>query len=208
MTDLASRIVRYMQAKEYQIFTLPLTYNIVYLEGCNADGTLNSDAPNWFNDRRLVLSAEGNRPKILGNWEATTEPGNHYTQHPMNPAGAALIAFGQYAAWRVGIHGRSEPHEALIQALAVTVHRDLNKDFLRTGDRTAEGLYGINQHWGYDRSFNNINNASAGCLVGRSRQGHREFMTLIKSDRRYITNRNFIFTTTVIASDDLVKMQP
>ena len=30
--------------------------NIVYLEGVNADGSLNNDAPNVFNDVRIVFS--------------------------------------------------------------------------------------------------------------------------------------------------------
>lgn len=206
--NLASRIVAYMQAKQYQVFTGAFNYNIVYVEGMNADGSLNPDAPNCFNDRRIVLEVIGGIPKIVGNWEATSEPGIHYTQRPMNSGGAARIAFGQYCAWRVGIHGRSEPHESLIQVQPIPVHRDLNKDFKRTGDRVVTGLYGINQHWGYDLPFNNIANASAGCLVGRTRAGHREFMALLKCDRRYAANRQFIFTATVIAGDELIKRIP
>jgi hypothetical protein len=52
---------------------------------------------------------------------------------------------------------------------------------------------------------NIIANASAGCLLGRTREGHREFMQLIKGDSRYQRDRSFIFTTTVIAGDDLFK---
>jgi hypothetical protein len=123
----------------------------------------------------------------------------------MNRAGAARIAFGQYKAWKVGTHGNSQPHEALVQVSPVLVHRDLNKDFIRTRDRVFEGLFGINQHHGYDLLLTNIGQASAGCLVGRTRKGHREFMSLVKSDRRYQKNRNYTFITTIIAGDDLVK---
>jgi hypothetical protein len=123
----------------------------------------------------------------------------------MNRLGAARIAFGQYKAWKVGTHGNSQPHEALVQVAPCIVHRDLDKNFIRTGDRTFEGLFGINQHWGYDLPESNIGQASAGCLVGRTRKGHREFMSLVKSDRRYRENKNFIFPTAVIAGDDLVK---
>ncbi|NJP19103.1 MAG: hypothetical protein HC763_09195 [Hydrococcus sp. CRU_1_1] len=41
--------------------------------------------------------------------------------------------------------------------------------------------------------------------MGRTRKGHREFMSLVKSDRRYQENRNYTFITTIIAGDDLVK---
>jgi hypothetical protein len=205
MNDLAARIIRYMHALSYRVAVGSKNYNIVYVEGMNVDGTLNPDAPNCFNDRRLVIQVLNDQPTIIGNWEGTTEPGNHYTLHPINAFGAARIAFGQYTAWQVGMHGKGDRHEALVQVCNVKVHRDLNKDMQRTGDRTDTGLFGINQHWGYDLPLNNIANASAGCLLGRTRSGHREFMQLIKGDFRYQRDRSFIFTTTVIAGDDLVK---
>lgn len=42
-------------------------------------------------------------------------------------------------------------------------------------------------------------------LVGRTRAGHREFMGIVKSDRRYREDKNYIFRTTIIAGDDLLK---
>lgn len=206
MSNLADQIIKYMFKKSLAVSTGSRAYNIVYIEGMSIDGTLNSDLPNLFNDRRLVIQVLDGKPTIIGNWEATTEPGGHYTYRPMNPHGAARIAFGQYAAWCVGMHGSGDRHEALVQVAPVKVHRDFNKDFKRTGDRIDVGLFGINQHWGYDLPINNIANSSAGCLVGRTRAGHRSFMQLIKGDRRYQSNRNYIFTTTIIAGDDLLKV--
>lgn len=208
MSDLANRIINYMRAKNYKIFTGVGEYNIVYLEGCNVDGSLNADTPNYFNDRRLLIQFLEGKPQIIGNWEATTEPGSTYTYKPIQAAGCARIAFGQYTAWRVGMHGLHDRHEGLVQVGSVTVCRDFNQDFKRTGDRLYTGLFGVNQHWGYDLPVNNVANSSAGCLVGRTRQGHREFMRLIKSDRRYQRDHSFVFTTTVLAGDDLVKCCP
>lgn len=202
-SDLASRIVRYMQAQGYKIFHGSKYLNIVYVEGMNGDGTLNKDEPNKFNDRRMVIQVSGGIPSIVGSWEGTTEPGSFYTYHPMNAAGAARVKFGQYRAWQVGIHGNAEPHEALIQVTPISVYRDLNKDFSRIGDTVATGCFGINQHWGYDMNANNVHNASAGCLLGRSREGHREFMKIIKSDRRYQANSAYTFYTAIIAGDQL-----
>jgi hypothetical protein len=68
----------------------------------------------------------------------------------MNPKGAARIKFGQYTAWQVGLHGYSNPHESLVQVEEVAVHRDYNRDLKRTGDLVEWGLFGINQHWGFD----------------------------------------------------------
>ena len=207
MNNLATRTYDYLSSKNFSVVVGKGHYNIIYVEGMNANGTVNSDAPNCFNDRRLVLEIIGGVPQIIGNWEATTEPGIHYTYKPMNPLGAARIKFGQYTSWRVGLHGKDR-HEALVQVADVSVHRDFNKDFCRTGDRITTGLYGINQHWGYDLPLNNISTASAGCLVGRSRGGHREFMNLVKQDVRYKEDRSFIFTTTIIPGDDLAKLFP
>jgi GH24 family phage-related lysozyme (muramidase) len=206
--DLAARIVTYMRGKGYQVFTAPGERNIVYVEGMNPDGSLNDDPPNQFNDLRLVIDCVEGRPRILGRWEATTEPGRHYTNNPMNPRGAARIRFGQYRAWQVGQHGVSNPHEALVQAAPVTVHRDANRDFQRPGDEEHTGLFGINQHWGYDLPRNDIGEASAGCLVGRTREGHREFMRLVKQDPRFQARPAFLFSTTVIAGDDLMRTVP
>ncbi|HEY9829876.1 MAG TPA: peptidoglycan-binding domain-containing protein [Stenomitos sp.] len=204
--DLASRIVKYMQLKKYEIFQGIGEYNIVYIEGMNADGTLNNDPPNYFNDRRLVIQIVDGVPAIVGNWQATTEPGYRYTERPMNPEGAARIKFGQYKAWQVGIHGTADRHEALIQTGGtVTVYRDLNKDYQRVGDKEDTGYFAINQHWGYDLPSNNVYYASAGCLVGRLREGHREFMSLIKKDRRFQLNNRYIFYATVIYGQDLMK---
>jgi hypothetical protein len=123
----------------------------------------------------------------------------------MNNLGAARIAFGQYKAWEVGTHygGGSEPHEALVQASPISVYRDKNKDFIRTGDKLYTGDFEINQHYGFDYPYNDISYAGAGCLVGRTRQGHREFMALIKQDKRYQLNNRYKFLTTVIPGDDL-----
>lgn len=204
--DLASRIVKYMKAKGYYISQGINKFNIVYVEGMSADGSLNTDSPNYFNDRRIVIQIADGVPAIIGNWEGTTEPGYLYTESPMTSKGAARIKFGQYKAWSVGIHygGGSEPHQALVQDVSITVHRDLNKDGMRTGDRTETGLFDINQHWGYDLPYNDVYYASAGCLVGRTRDGHVDFMTLIKKDRRYQLNKNYLFYTTAIPGDELM----
>lgn len=203
--NLEARIINYMLGKFYQISTGPQKYNIVYVEGMDADGTVNLDKPNQFNDRRMVIEISNKVPELKGNWEATTEPGTHYTINPMNNLGAARIAFGQYKAWRVGTHfgGGAEPHEALVQVSPVAVYRDKNKDFLRKGDNINTGLFDINQHHGFDLPSNNIGFAGAGCLVGRTRKAHREFMQLIKQDKRYQLNEQFKFLTTVIPGDKL-----
>jgi hypothetical protein len=207
-TDLVSRIIKYMQLRGLWFARLPGFLNICYVEGVNKDGSLNANELNKFNDRRIVFTIEGGRPKALLNVEATTEPGRTFTLNPINPQGAARIAFGQYKAWRVGVH-RPKPtssgHEALVQVSEITVHRDLNKDGKREGDKIDVGSgFGINQHSGHNANVNDIGRTSAGCLVGRSHEEHREFMRLIKTDPRFrLASKGYTYITTVIAGDDL-----
>lgn len=196
VTDITS----YMEKKGYRLFKGQGEVNIVYLEGVNPDLTLNDDRPNWFNDLRLIIRYEGRQPQIVGKWAATTEPGYHYTNNPMNVKGAARIQFGQYQAWKVGTH---RDHEALVQVSPVTVCRDRNRDMVRKGDELDTGLFAINQHWGYDNPESNIGRASAGCLVGRTKSGHKEFMSIVKSDPRFRSNKNFVFHSAILAGDDI-----
>src|SRR5262249_9955618 len=150
---------------------------------------------------RLGASAPaGTRvPKLLGKWEATTEPGRYWTEHPMNPNGAARIAFGQYTAWQVGYHHNDPTQEARVRSGGrVRVCRDGNRDYRRDGDARDAGFFGINQHHGYDLPKDDLGRSSAGCLVGRTIAGHRAFIQLVKSDVRYRADHRFVFTATVL----------
>lgn len=199
-----SKAVAYMQAKGHWICRHPECFNTFYLEGVDPDGKPNDDAVNVFNDLRIVfkITSDGT-PKLVECWDATTEPGIYWTQNPMSPKGAARIAFGQYKSWIVGTHlaGSSSAHEALVQVEPVTVHRDLNRDYKRTNDSLDTGLFGINQHWGYDAPKNDLGRTSAGCLVGRSKDGHREFMQIMKSDPRYRANAAYRFMAAILPGD-------
>ncbi len=199
--DIASKIISFMLKQNYFISRGPYRYNVVYLEGANADGTLNNDTFNEWNDVRLVIEIPEDTPKIVGNWLATTEPGATYTFNPMNPGGAFRIAFGQYRAWTFGLHGRTQ-YPALVQCGEISGYRDKNKDGKRTADSLVTGNnFGVNQHHGWDMQV--IDNASAGCLVGKSIEGHQDFMEILRGDRRYQVNSNYVFYTTIIPADQL-----
>ena len=199
------RIIAAMQRNRQFVCRHPDCWNIVYVEGMNPDGTLNEDRPNAFNDLRVLFRIDDTGLPEFHCWEATTEPGDQFTFAPQNPAGAARIAFRQFKSWSVGLHParRSPKHEALVQTKPVTVHRDFDKNHMRTGDRLDRGLFGINQHWGYDLPVDDIRNASAGCLVGRSTAGHREFMALLKKDARYRASKGYRFVAAILAGDRL-----
>jgi hypothetical protein len=206
---LAGRIAAAMTREGHWLNRHPDCVNIVYIEGMDADGTVNSDAPNEFNDLRLLLKVtRAGNPQIVDAWEATSEPGRHFTSiAKIDPRGAARIAFGQYKAWSVGVHmrGRKSAHEALVQSADIRVHRDLNEDFERDGDAVFTGLFGINQHWGFDLPKKDIGNASAGCLVGRTKAGHRAFMAVVKEDPRFQASSGYKFMTAVLPA---AKIEP
>lgn len=202
--DLAAKIVASLQKKGYSIDKESDQINIIYIDGLNIDGTVNPNKPNQFNDVRMIIRYVNGKPTIAGAWEATTETGAKYTNNPINPKGAARIKHGQYSAWQVGIHRAGSPggHEALVQTGGqVVVYRDKNRDFSREGDEEDRGYFGINQHHGYNLSKDDVKGASAGCLVGRTINGHKEFMNMVKSDPRYVQNSKHIFKTTVVPAN-------
>lgn len=195
MIDLATskKVLDYCKSKNYPIGN----FNIVYIEGLTINGQLNGDEPNQFNDVRAVFDST----RCLDCWQATCEPGSWYTDYPMNPAGAFRIAFGFHdRAWKIGIHGNSEPHEALIQVGEVRGFRDANRDMIRTGDREVSGYFGINQHWGYDMPASDIGQASAGCLVGRSRFDHQQFMEYCRNSGQRL------FGTIVLPANEVFRL--
>jgi hypothetical protein len=204
--DFASCIIAAMLRRGYWIGRHPSYLNIVYVEGCDTSGNPNANAPNTFNDiRALVRIDETGTPLLDGLWEGTTEPGRYWVQNPMDPKGAARIRFGQYKAWALGIHHAGSPgaHEALVQVREVSVYRDLDRNYQREGDRLYTGLFGINQHWGYDLPPGDLGRSSAGCLVGRTKDGHREFMRAVKKDQRLKLNSAYTFISAVMPASAL-----
>jgi hypothetical protein len=200
--ELTRRLLDGMSLRGFWLARQPGCVNILYVEGVTPDGTPNDNRSNEFNDSRFVLKVEnGGRLTIAGAWEATTEPGRQYTEHPESPLGAARISFGQFKAWCVGNHRNDRNHEALVQASPITVYRDRNKDYRREGDQPQTGNFGINQHHGFNYGIDDIRNASAGCLVGRLKAGHREFMAIVKSDPRYGVSRGYRYMTAIMSLD-------
>lgn len=201
---LADKIIYYMKREGYQVFTGKGNYNIIYIEGMNLDEIPNDNKPDEFNDLRLVIEVINDQPRIVNKWEATTEPGIYYTENPQDFRGAFRIQVGQYTAWQLNYHWGSggDVQEALIQVKPISGYRDYYQSYKRDGD-VYTGLYDINQHHANNSSFDNIGLYGAGCLVGRTKAGHEEFLEILKSDIRYQKNPNFVFTTTVILANSL-----
>lgn len=210
-TLLAKRVLRYMARKNYWITRAPDQLNIVYVEGAGPDGKPNADQMNKWNDRRMVIRIlPGGQPEMLVNDQATTEPGRFYTDNvPKHLAGVARIAFGQYKAWKMGLHKGVQP--SLVQRGKVRLHRDINKDGKRdTADPIDIGDgFGINQHSTKPGLVpDSVEKFSAGCLVGRRYDYHLSFMHIVRQDYRYQMNKDYMFVSTIIDGDDLAKAEP
>lgn len=206
---LAEKIIAYMRAKKYRIAEGEGQVNIVYLEGANADGTPNADKLDGWNDRRMIIAFEDGKPKILLNAEATTEPGAAatYSQAARKRGGVARVQLTQYLSnFKVGFH-KGKTHPALVQSGTILVHRDKNRDGLRTGDAVSKA-FGINQHgtrpyW----SGSTVGTWSEGCLVGRRWAEHLRFIAILKTDLRYLADNDFLFDTTIIDTSDFAKFR-
>ncbi|PWT94419.1 MAG: hypothetical protein C5B54_00085 [Acidobacteria bacterium] len=200
--DLAGRIIKAMHRNGYWVCRHSKCLNIVYVEGMDVGGKPNKNIPNHFNDLRLLIRIENGIPKIVGQWEGTTEPGKYWTQRPMSKRGAARLAFGQYKSWALGSH-KKKTHPALVQVSPLPVYRDLLKKYHRYGQKHI-GNFGIQHHGGYDLSKHDLGRSSAGCLVGRSMAGHKTFIRLVKTDARFIAaGGGYRFMATLMPASDI-----
>jgi len=196
-SNFLASLQRYMTFKGYTVFNGRL--NIAVLEGCNPDGTVNNNEPDRFNDMMLVWDSLNDTPRLLYSGVCTSEPGRYYTMNPMNPAGAARIAFGQFTAWQFGFHQWRKDHPALVQVRPIPVHRDANKDFKRTGDNVQVGLFGINIHDGRDTPVGgSIGRHSAGCIVTPSVAQFTRFLDVLRNSNEFKVNPKHIWTVTII----------
>jgi hypothetical protein len=201
----AAQIVRAMEALNYKVDRGPGELNVVYAEGTDVDGAPNTNRPNAFDDCRLLIGFESGRPTIVGAWEATTEPGKYWTENRMNADGAFHIALGQQQCWRRGTY---HDMPALVEVEPVRGTRDDNEDYSRTGDAAAEGNFGVHHHGGYDYPRDDMGRSSAGCLVGRSVQGHARFMALIDGDPRQKADPARLWRATVLSAAQVAAHRP
>ncbi len=201
MTLEASKIYQAYKDKGYHVDVGEDVYNICYIEGLDPDGVPNLHVPNHWDDLRVVWQAlSDGTAKIVGAWEATTRSGKYFTIHPMNASGAFYIALGPQTCWTMGQY---HDQVALIQTEPVLGTRDYNQDYNREGDKQyAPGLYGVHHHWGYNYPHDDLGRSSAGCQVGRTIDGHKEFISFLKKDRRYVADHQCLWTSTVIEAHD------
>jgi hypothetical protein len=197
---IAAALVDYARKHNWEVRTGEGKYNIFYVQGMFSNGIQNDNASNQFNDSRFLVELNPT-PRLVGTWEASIEPGSHYTKQPMNSQGTAQIQVpGHYKAWRIGRHKNREL--ALVQVAPVDIIRDKNRNGkLDEGDLKERSLIGANQHSASDQKL--VDSASAGCPVGRTSKGHQEFMSFLQKDVDYKNNKGFTFSTSFIPAKEL-----
>ncbi len=205
-TALAGRIAAALIRRGDWLCRDPGCVNIVYVEGMDEQGRAVPRRPDAFDDLRLLLRiAAGGRPEILGAWCATTASGRPAVEGPAEPEGAPRLALGQHRAWVVGrtAIGTALEQEALVQVLPLPVTRDIDRDFRREGDPPGRGVFLIDQHGGQDAPRERVGGIGAGCLVGRSQDGHCRFMARLREDPRWRVNAAHLFTTSILRAEEV-----
>ncbi len=214
MSNAAQRILNFCQA-EYgtKVDTTPGAVNIFYLEGCNvSDFSPNQDAPDGWNDPCIIISYnQAGQPQITFKAEATCEPGLSATQSKRASAlgGVFRIAIGFHEEkWVQGFHKSNPVHPALVQCAPILGHRDANRDGKRTGDLVTDNVKGLNQHGSRPGiKPTRVGEFSYACLVRRMWGDQIAFMRLASLDPRYIANKDFKYSTTVVDYSKFIKWQ-
>jgi len=101
----------------------------------------------------------------------------------------------------VGYHKHDTNHPALVQCAEILVNRDIDKNYMRTGDPVRRAT-GLNQHGtrlGYDG--NAVGYWSEACLVGKDFAKHIEFMKYIKAGPEFQKDPDHVYHTAVYGAD-------
>ena len=171
-----------MQNKGYEIFetdTKPYNLNIIGIRN-------NNRIPNSFDDTIVVFWKYKDQWNF-NQYQATTDPGLYYINHPLSPGGTAILKEGQYLhCYCLGLHRGK--YKALVQFMPVTIIRDFNKDnYLDfTCVKEETGLFGINIHRAnLTGKTINVNQWSAGCQVFAASGQFKEFISLCEKSEKY-----------------------
>ena len=169
----------------------------------NLIGVLNAhrDSNAWNDALAVLWWANGHSNVVV--MACTTDPGNYWREHPMNPKGTAQVKPGYYPRlWRLGLHrGR---YEALVQCGDCTVYRDHDRDTRLDGRVEDRGVFGINLHRAADRLDvpDSVDRWSAGCQVVPDSGDYGVLIALCKRQARDHGNQ---FNYALIEEQDLWK---
>src|SRR5688572_18752114 len=141
-----NKVKAVVESKGYKFFTGEMNVNMIGIRS-------NNRQVDYWDDFFCLLYQEKGKNVIWVNDLFTTDPGIYYMQQKLlNPKGCGILAEGQYRGmWHIGLHlGK---YEAFLQlGCKVKAYRDRNRDNIMDFDPKSihEGMFGCNQHHGYD----------------------------------------------------------
>ncbi len=197
------QIKKAVKSKGYVWFDSTKGYD-VNIVGVRNSST-NNRITNRFDDNVTISFVD-----FDGNWqfkcyEATTDPGTHWTENLLNPDGVAILKPGQYrGSHKIRLH--QGKYEALGQKKPLKVYRDGDKDneYDLIEENVKEGIYGINIHRATAKEGGKsirVDKWSAGCQVIAANSDFKEFMEICHEAKNIWGNS---FTYTLIESKDIV----
>jgi hypothetical protein len=183
------KIIDVLAQNNLHIYTRPHELNIIGVRS-------NSKITNKFDDYIYVCFKNA-----MGIWEnhrfnATTDPGLHFINKPMNSAGTAILKQGQYKnTYQLGMHRGK--YKALVQRRPVTVYRSKNNSRdIDAKKATQTGQFGINIHHAKgDGTTEDVNRWSAGCQVVANINDFKKLMFFAEQHAKLYGNS---FTYTLI----------
>lgn len=193
--SLAQKIVDCCVERGYPLRRGVGQINIVGIEGMDIDGNINNDAIDKWNDALFLLEFQSGRPVIIFKAQCTTEPGQYYTNKPLNPNGAARLDTGYHKdLWQFGQH---RGYYALVQGdNTARLVRDRNRNHRRDDAVSHERWRGVNLHttkttgWRGSASSGTIGLWSAGCVVVYRPADFTKMMKIITDSVEFKADKN------------------
>ncbi len=183
---MLQNVIKLLQNKGYKIFSKPFELNIIGIRN-------NKIIANSFNDTINIFYTDDKGVIQFHSFNATTNPGSFWLQHPINKNGTAILKPNQYTnTYAVGLHRNK--YQALIQQKPVTVYRDNDKNIAITLSKEEKGLFGINiHHAAAIGTTKTVDKYSAGCQVFANITDFNLMMQLAKKHKTLYGN-NFTYT--------------
>lgn len=201
---LAQRIVDCCIERNYPLDRETGHINIIGVEGMSIDGAFNADTPNQWNDSLFLIEFRNGQPEIVFKTSCTTEPGQYYTDNPLNKNGCARLDTGYHPnLWRVGLH---RGYQALVQGNSVArLVRDRNRNHRRDDLVSHERGNGINLHTDKTTGWRGADNGtigrwSAGCVVLNDAEEFKRLMRIITQGVQYSGNKSVLYSFTLLWS--------
>lgn len=153
--------------------------------------------PNIYNDIMFVAWIDGDGKEKFFAYSQTTLPGKFWLNNPSRPSGCGILMPGQYVeCWIKGTHGKSRPHDALVQyGGGVNVYRDNDKDnipeFEGPNVKVEKNVYiGCNIHASWaPGERKTIDKDSAACQVAANNKHHETMMGVVNERIKSVLGR-------------------